>query len=159
MLPITHYTFSPLLVYFSLPTTHSLYLHHTSLRPNTPPLHPTYFSPPATHIPSILPAYSQHPLHFHPTAGTLSTPLYNFHPLTVYFPTPLHPLSPTSPLLQSWHEAHNFCRGLDGFLPSRDEYPLLKKDALSNATSLTWTALTPLHGHYQWLSRCPGKLQ
>lgn len=56
----------------------------------------------------------------------------------------------------SWQEAHHFCRSLDGFLASRDEYTRLSQaPQLSNATTLTWTALTPLHGHYQWLSRCP----
>ncbi|KAG0710873.1 Adhesion G-protein coupled receptor G4 [Chionoecetes opilio] len=55
----------------------------------------------------------------------------------------------------SWQDAHHFCRSRDGFLASRDEYSLLTHAPyLSNGTH-TWTALTPLHGHYQWFSRCP----
>lgn len=56
----------------------------------------------------------------------------------------------------SWQDAHDFCRSMDGFLASRDEYRSLSRAPhLSSAINLTWTALTPLHGHYQWLSRCP----
>ncbi|XP_037775671.1 LOW QUALITY PROTEIN: uncharacterized protein LOC119572665 [Penaeus monodon] len=51
----------------------------------------------------------------------------------------------------TWSEAHAYCRSHGGFLPSQTHldqpWPL--------RGPLTWTALAPLHGHYQWLSHCP----
>ncbi|XP_071533379.1 uncharacterized protein [Panulirus ornatus] len=62
----------------------------------------------------------------------------------------------TSPTPMSWDAAHSYCRSLEGFLVSRDEYRLLKDTwNAKGTTNLTWTALTPYNGHYQWLSRCP----
>ncbi|XP_063609236.1 uncharacterized protein LOC134783250 isoform X2 [Penaeus indicus] len=56
-----------------------------------------------------------------------------------------------APLPLTWSDAHAYCRSHDGFLPSQTH--LDKPWPLRG--SLTWTALAPLHGHYQWLSHCP----
>ncbi|XP_069175729.1 uncharacterized protein [Procambarus clarkii] len=57
-------------------------------------------------------------------------------------------------VLWGWSDAHAHCRGQGGFLPSREEYKQLRA-AWRLPINLTWTALTPHNGHYQWLSECP----
>ncbi|XP_042868841.1 uncharacterized protein LOC122266561 isoform X1 [Penaeus japonicus] len=83
----------------------------------------------------------------------------SWSPATTTTPAPLLECRATTkgdcllraPQPMTWSDAHAHCRSQDGFLPSKTH--LDKPWPLRG--SLTWTALAPLHGHYQWLSHCP----